>query len=140
MLPGQKDLIAVSKLILSELAPLVSAQHGVFYLMEDSEKKEPCLRLLATYAYKERKHLAKEVRLGEGLVGECALEMERILLTAVPSDYIHINSGLGEARPLNIIVLPVLFEGRVKVVIELASLQSFSLTYQAFLERVGLQS
>jgi len=136
MLPGQKDLMAVSKLILSELAPLVSAQQGVFYVMEESGREEPHLRLLATYAYKERKNLAKEFRLGEGLVGECALEKERILLTDVPSDYIHINSGLGEASPRNIIVLPVLFEGQVKAVIELASFQRFSPTYQAFLEQL----
>ena len=60
---------------------------------------------------------------GEGLVGQCALEKESILLTNVPTDYIHISSGLGEAPPLNIIVLPVLFEGQVKAVIELASFQ-----------------
>ena len=135
MVTGQKDLLAVSKLILSELAPLVSAQHGVFYLT-DSDKGKPRLKLLATYAYKERKHLGTEFRLGEGLVGECALGKERILLTNVPSNYIQISSGLGEAPPLNIIVLPVLFEGQVKAVIELASFQRFSATHEAFLEQL----
>ena len=79
------------------------------------------LQFQAGYGYKERKHLANFFRLGEGLVGQCALEKERILLTEVPADYIQINSGLGESPPLNIIVLPILFEGSVRAVIELAS-------------------
>src|SRR5207245_11148004 len=67
--------------------------------------------LASTYAYKERKNLANRFHFGEGLVGQCALEKKPILLTRVPADYIQISSGLGEAPPLNIIVLPVLFEG-----------------------------
>src|SRR5690554_8060598 len=80
LLQGQKDLKTVSKLILSELAPLVNAQHGAFYVAEQPEgNPEPAFRLLATYAYRERKHLANRFRLGESLVGQCALEKERIL-------------------------------------------------------------
>ena len=135
MVTGQKDLLTVAKLILSELAPLVSSQHGVFYLL-DSDKNDPTLNLLSTYAYKERKHVGTRFKLGEGLVGQCALEQEPILLTNVPGDYIQISSGLGEAPPLNIIVLPVLFEGQVKAVIELASFQRFSATHLAFLEQL----
>ncbi len=134
MLQGQRDLQTVSKQILSELAPLVFAQHGVFYVMDGAE--QPLLKLLSTYAYRERKHLANQFRLGEGLVGQAALEKDRILLTEVPSDYIKINSGLGEATPLNVIVLPVLFEGQVKAVIELASFQRFSETHLAFLDQL----
>ena len=82
------------------------------------------MKLLASYAYRERRDGRRRTsRSGEGLVGQCALEKERILLTDVPSDYIKINSGLGEATPLSIVVLPVLFEGEVKAVIELASFQ-----------------
>src|SRR6185369_8367263 len=110
---GQRDLLAVSKLILSELAPLVSMQHGVFYVNEAQDGSEPDMKLLASYAYRERKHIANRFKSGEGLVGQCAFEKERILLVDVPSDYIQINSGLGEAKPLNIVVLPVLFEGQV---------------------------
>src|SRR5204862_265189 len=107
MLQGQRDLETVSKLILSELAPLVSAQHGVFFVMDSGNMSQPLLKLLSSYAYKERKSLSNQFHVGEGLVGQCVLEKERILLTEVPSDYIRINSGLGEAPPLNIIVLPV---------------------------------
>ncbi|MUL37316.1 HAMP domain-containing protein [Gloeocapsopsis dulcis] len=136
MLQGQRELETVSKLILSELAPLVSAQQGVFYLMESSETPRPYLKLLSSYAYRERKHLANRFRLGEGIVGQCALEKERILLTEVPYNYIRIASGLGEATPLNIVVLPVLFEGQVTAVIELASFHRFSEIHLTFLDQL----
>jgi HAMP domain-containing protein/CheY-like chemotaxis protein/signal transduction histidine kinase len=136
MLQGQRDLETVSKLILSELAPLVSAQHGVFYLMEGSDNHPAFLKLLSTYAYRERKHLANRFNLGEGLVGQCALEKERILITEVPGDYIKINSGLGEAPPLNAVVLPVLFEGQVTAVIELASFRRFSEIHLTFFDQL----
>src|SRR3712207_6375025 len=110
MLQGQKDLLTVGRLILSELAPVVSAQQGVFYMMDSTTRpEEPVLKLLASYAYKERKNIDNRFKLGEGLVGQCALEKEKILLTNVPTDYIQITSGLGEAKPLNIIVMPVVF-------------------------------
>ncbi|MBW4561376.1 MAG: HAMP domain-containing protein [Mojavia pulchra JT2-VF2] len=135
MLQGQRDLETVSKLILSELAPLVGAQHGVFYLMETLEHN-PYLKLLSSYAYRERRHLANRFYLGEGLVGQCALEKERILLTDVPSDYVKIGSGLGEASPLNAVVLPVLFEGQVTAVIELASFRRFSEIHLTFFDQL----
>ncbi|HEU5078781.1 MAG TPA: HAMP domain-containing protein [Opitutaceae bacterium] len=135
MLQGQKDLLTVGKLILSELAPVVSAQQGVFYTMDNSSK-EANLRLLASYAFRRRKHSVNEYKLGESLVGQAALEKERILLTNVPGDYIQISSGLGEATPRNLIVMPVVFEGQVKAVIELASFDEFSPTHLIFLDQL----
>ncbi len=135
MLQGQKDLQTVGRLILSELAPLVGVQHGVFYLNEPANG-EPLLKLLASYAYRERKHLAKEFRIGEGLVGQCAYEKERILLANVPDDYVQVNSGLGEATPRNVVVLPVLFEGEIMAVVELASLDRFNPIHLSFLDQL----
>jgi signal transduction histidine kinase/CheY-like chemotaxis protein/HAMP domain-containing protein len=137
MLQGQRDLSEVSSMILSELAPLLSAQHGVFYtITTPSEGAEPRLELQAGYGYEERKHLSTSFALGEGLVGQCAKEKKRILLTQVPADYVRINSGLGASAPLNIIVLPVLFEGSVRAVVELASFTEFSVTHVAFLDQI----
>ncbi|MEH1870803.1 response regulator [Nostoc sp.] len=136
MLQGHRNLETASRLILSNLAPLVGASQGVFYFM-DSRDDEPVLKMLSSYAYKERKYLANQFRLGEGLVGQCALEKQRILLTEVPSDYIRISSGLGEAPPLNIIVLPILFETEVNAVIELASFGPFSHLHLTFLEQLS---
>ena len=145
MLQGQKDMLTVGKLILSELAPVVSAQHGVFYVMdvpkeeqpdERDHSTEPFLKLLASYAFRSRKNVGNRYALGEGLVGQAALEKERILITNAPEDYVQITSGLGQAKPTNIIVLPVLFEGQVKAVMELSSFEQFSPIHQAFLDQL----
>jgi HAMP domain-containing protein/signal transduction histidine kinase/CheY-like chemotaxis protein len=135
MLQGQRDLLTVGKLILSELAPVVSAQHGVFYIMDNSNK-EPELKLLASYAYRDRRGVNNSFRLGESLVGQAALEKQRILLSDVPREYVKVSSGLGESRPINIVVLPILFEGEVKAVMELSSLERFNSTHQAFLDQL----
>src|SRR5687768_17089927 len=121
---------------MSELTPLVSAHHGAFYIM-DREDNAPVLKLIASYAYKERKHVGNRFLLGEGLIGQAALEKKPILLTNVPPDYIYITSGLGEAPPRNFLVMPVLFEGEVKAVIELASFLPFSQIHQLFLDQLG---
>src|SRR3989449_875092 len=135
MLQGQRDMKTVAKMVLSELAPLVNAQQGVFYVNQ-SDNGQPVMRLLGGYAYSKRKNLANEFQAGEGLVGQCTLEKERILVTNVPASYVHVKSGLGEAAPNNIVVLPVLFEGEVKAVIELSTFQTFSDTHLTFLDQL----
>src|SRR5262249_24328978 len=136
MLQGQRDMTTVANMILSELAPLVDAQQGVFYVNQTTEEGEKIMKLLGGYAYTQRTNLANEFRPGEGLVGQCVLEKKRILLTNVPDDYIVVSWGLGEAEPLNIVVLPVLFEEEVKAVIELASFNRFSETHIGFLDQL----
>ncbi len=136
MLQGQRDVLAVGKLILSELAPVVSAQQGVFYIMSN-RVDETDLQLLASYAHSGGNGVRKTFRMGEGLVGQAALERKRILLADVPTDYMKVSSGLGESRPINIVVLPILFEGEVKAVMELSSLERFNSTHQAFLDQLA---
>nr|WP_314542992.1 response regulator [uncultured Massilia sp.] len=135
LLQGQRDLQAVTKLILSELAPLVSAHHGVFYMM-DSQEMEARLRMIASYGYRSSRKLPTSFAPGEGLVGQCAIEKSRIWLTDVPRDYIVVSSGLGSAPPTNIVVLPILFEQQVKAVIEIASLDRFTETHLSFLDQL----
>ncbi|HUH91870.1 MAG TPA: response regulator, partial [Casimicrobiaceae bacterium] len=135
MLQGQKDLNTVCRLILSELAPVVSAQHGLFYVL-DSSGEASRLTLLASYGSSGQSALGSRVELGEGLIGQCAADKEKILLSNVPLDYIRIFSGLGSAPPQNILVLPVIFEGRVKGVLELASFDRFSPAHEAFLDQL----
>jgi HAMP domain-containing protein/signal transduction histidine kinase/CheY-like chemotaxis protein len=135
MLQGQKDLNTVGRLILSELAPVVSAQHALFYVL-DSSGSHPGLTLLASYGGKGQSALGSRLDVGEGLVGQCAAEKEKILLSNVPLDYIKIFSGLGAAPPQNILVLPVIFEGQVRGVLELASFGRFSPTHEAFLDQL----
>jgi signal transduction histidine kinase/HAMP domain-containing protein/CheY-like chemotaxis protein len=135
MLQGERDLLAVSKTLLFELAPLVSAQHGVFCVVA-AESGDPVLKVLASYAWSRREEVSGTFRMGEGLLGQCALEGRRILLTNVTADYVRIGSGLGEAPAVNVVVLPVLFEGQVKAVIELASFSAFTDVHLAFFEQL----
>jgi HAMP domain-containing protein/signal transduction histidine kinase/DNA-binding response OmpR family regulator len=137
LLQGQRDLSAVSKMVLSELAPLVNAQHGVFYMMDEAKSGNPRLSLLSAYAYTGKQQLRTSWRLGEGLIGQCAYEKKRIMLTDVPGDYVKITSGLGEAAPLSIIVLPIVFENKVKAVVEMASFTLFSMIHQTFLDQLA---
>ncbi|GAB4092242.1 HAMP domain-containing protein [Flaviaesturariibacter terrae] len=143
MLQGQKDLATVTRRILSELAQVVNAQQGMFYILEqDDEERAKKLKLFSAYAYNEEIAVQKEFALGQGLVGQCAVEKERILLTNVPKTYFKIGTGLGQAVPKNVIVLPVLFETEVKAVIELGSFEPFSVTHLDFLgqltESIGI--
>ena len=135
MLQGQKDLLTVARLILSELAPVVNAQHGVFYILRAAEAPAK-LALLASYAHERPGTVAEEFYLGEGLVGQCALEREKIMLSNVPPDYIRISSGLGHSTAVNIIVLPIVFEGQLKAVLELGSFDHFNPTHHAFLDQL----
>ncbi|MBW3543504.1 MAG: response regulator, partial [Planctomycetes bacterium] len=136
LLQGQKDTQDVARLALSELAPVVSAQHGVFYQYTE-EDQGPILKLLSSYAFKDRKRLANRVEPGEGLIGQSLLERQRILVTDVPEEFIRIRSGLGEAPPRNTVVLPVLFEDEVKAVIELASFNPFTEIHLTLLEQLA---
>jgi HAMP domain-containing protein/signal transduction histidine kinase/CheY-like chemotaxis protein len=131
MLQGQRELNTVGQMLLSELAPLVNAHQGtVYHLAEIAGHLE--LKLLSSYA--DSDDVRGTIQPGEGLIGQCALEKKRLLLTNVPADFVKIASSLGQARQLSIVVLPVLFEGQTKAVIELATIQNFSDGSLAFLD------
>src|SRR5882757_2262299 len=126
MLQGQKDLNTVTQRILSELAQVVVAHYGAFYILkQDEDTRVDKLSLFAAYGYKADKNIPTEFSIGEGLVGQVAFEKERIVLSNVPGNYIKISSGLGRPKPANLIIQPVLFENKAKAVIELASLDAF---------------
>ncbi len=132
MLQGQRDLATVGRMLLSELAPLVDSQNGVIYLTEG----ESGLRLLSTFADDETSGHPRHLRPGQGLVGQCGSDPQRMLITDIPADVAPVTSGLFRAMPKNIIVLPVLFEGQVKAVIELASLATFTELQISFLDQL----
>ena len=134
MLQGQRDLATVGRLLLSELAPLVNAQQGVIYRMEANDA--PGMVLLSAFADNGENGHKKHLELGEGLIGQCAAEKRRMLITEMPQHAVPIRSGLFQAVPRNVIVLPVLFEDQAKAVIELASLSDFTASQLAFLEQL----
>ncbi len=134
MMQGQRSITSVAQLIVSELTPLVDAQHGAFYMMD--AEPEPELHLIASYGFGGRKGLSNSYRMKQTLVGQCAFEKKRILLTDVPEDFIYIATGMGNAIPRSVVVLPVLFEGDTKAVIELASFKIFTPNYLTFLSQL----
>ena len=143
MLQGQKDLKTVTQRILSELAQVVHAHFGAFYILKQEEEQHNVhLSLFAAYGYKSDKNIPRGFAIGEGLVGQVAFEKEKIILSNVPTNYIRISSALGRANPANLIILPVLFENKVKAVIELASFDVFNETHIDFLgqltESIGI--
>jgi len=134
MLQGQRDLTTVGRMLLSELAPLVAAQQGVMYQMASEDSTE--MVLLSAFADGGDNGHRHQLHVGEGLVGQCAAEKRRMLIDDLPANAVPIRSGLFQAVPRNIIVLPILFEDRVKAVIELASLSVFTASHLAFLEQL----
>jgi hypothetical protein len=135
MLQGQRDLSTVGRMLLSELAPLVEAQHGVIYQVE-ADGPATGLKLLSAYADGAADGHAGRLQVGEWLIGQCARDARRLLITQMPSNVVPISSGLFRAPPRHVIVLPVLFEGEVKAVIELASLGAFTDLQLSFLEQL----
>ena len=135
MLQGQRDLSTVGRMLLSELAPLVDAQHGVIYQVE-TETGTPSLKLLSAYADAPINGNPEHLEIGQGLIGQCAQDARRMLITEMPSDISPIASGLFKAMPRNAVVLPVLSEGQVKAVIELASLGTFTQLQLSFLDQL----
>jgi HAMP domain-containing protein/signal transduction histidine kinase/DNA-binding response OmpR family regulator len=135
MLQGQRDLVTVGQLILSELAPVVGAQQAEFYVMSGTADSQR-LKLLASYASGGQGAHGKQVELGQGLVGQCAIDKRKILLTNTPSQAFRIASGLSENAAMDVLVLPVVFEGQVRGVLELASLEHFNPVHEGFLDQL----
>ncbi|MGW0660720.1 HAMP domain-containing protein [Streptodolium elevatio] len=138
LMQGRRDLMAVAALIMSELTPVVSAQHGAFFLAEPTVEDRIELRLIASYGY-QNGGAPTRFRLGQSLVGQAALEKRSILVEKAPPGYIKISSGLGEASPVNVVVLPVLFEDQLLGVLELASFSAFTQVHRNFLEQLNEQ-
>ena len=136
MLQGQRDLHTVGQMILSELTPVVGAHQAEFYVLTKPDNEDPKLKLLASYASKGKRAHGKQIDIGEGLVGQCAIEKRKLLLANVPNDAFRIATGLSESTPLDVLVMPVVFEGEVRGVIELASLEHFNPSHQAFLDQL----
>jgi len=134
MLQGQRDLSTVGRLLLTELAPLVNAHMGVIYQV--GNEGEPQLCLLSSYAGDAAYPHPPFVQFGEGLIGQCAVDKRRLLVSDIPADASPVNSALMRVLPKNLVVLPVLFESQVKAVIELSSVSSFTNSQMTFLEQL----
>ena len=134
MLQGQRDLGTVGRLLLTELTPLVNAQIGVIYQAENDDPSS--LKLLSAYADDGGTGHPERLKIGQGLIGQCAADKRRLLITDMPAHAVPIGSALFKVVPQNVIVLPVLFENQVKAVIELASITAFTTLQISFLEQL----
>jgi len=132
-LRGEQELTALAQDVISYIATRLQAQLGTIYLGYENQQ----FRLLGSYAYTKRKNLSNEFKLGEGIVGQAALEKKPILITNVPSDYITVNSGLGEAVPSYLIVVPLVYRDVVEGVIELGSFQEITDIHIEFLNQTA---
>ena len=134
MLQGQRDLATVGSLLLSELVPLVRGHQGVIYQMAFDDNAK--LRLLGKYADHPERSYPKFIEVGQGFIGQCAVEKRRILVTEIPPETMPIGSVMMSARPRSIIVLPVIFEEQLKAVLAIASLYEFDKAHLTFLEQL----
>ena len=136
MLQGQRDLTNVGRMVLSELCPVVGAQQAEFYVL-DQRGETQALTLLASFASKGTADLGKQIALGQGVLGQCAVEKRKIVLNDLPPNYtVQIASGLGSAPPRSVMVLPLIFEGEAKGVLELASFDGFNPSHQGLLDQL----
>ncbi|MGW6295526.1 ATP-binding protein, partial [Streptomyces sp. NPDC055058] len=135
LMQGHRDLPVVAELIMDELVPLVSAQYGAFYLAEDGDKG-PELRLVGSYGYPEDLDRPARIAFGRTLVGQAARSRRTIVVEDLPPDYVTISSGLGQVVPTALVLLPIVVEGQVLGVIELASVTPFTQIHQDFLAQL----
>jgi signal transduction histidine kinase/HAMP domain-containing protein len=135
LLQGHRDLATVAELIMNELIPLVGAQHGTFFIADDSAG-DTVLRLIAGYGLRADIAAPSQYGLGQSLIGQVAKTRKPIVVSDAPPDYVKISSGLGEAAPVNLIVAPIVFEGQVLGVIEAGSFSRFTLVHQDFLAQL----
>ncbi len=134
MLQGQRDLATVGSVLLAELVPLVRGHQGVIYQMVT--EGQPYLKLLGKYADHPERGYPASIELGDGFIGQCALEKRRILITDIPPNAVRVGPSMVEALPRNIVVLPVTFEDHLKAVIAVASLHDFDQAHLSFLEQL----
>ncbi|MBL0185871.1 MAG: GAF domain-containing protein [Candidatus Obscuribacter sp.] len=134
LMQGQRDLWTVSNLVLAQLAPLISSHQGAFYIL-DAEENDLTLRLLGSYA-NQKGDLPESLKLGEGLLGQCAMDRQPIVIENVPQQFFKVNSSLGVTEPGHVAIFPVLFEGQLLAVIEVATLHHFAPIHLSFIEQL----
>lgn len=134
------DINSLLQIISSELCTYVDGNQCAIYSLEGDveDGEEQYLELLATYAWKRKKHLERRIDFGEGLVGQCILERDTIFLTEVPDDYIEITSGLGKSNPSCILIVPMKINDEIYGVIEIASFKIFEPHVVSLIEKIAI--
>jgi PAS domain S-box-containing protein len=137
ILRSDKELNLLAETVIANLVKYNGANQGAFFLVNESASKEVHLEMIACYAYNRKKFISKRIEIGEGLVGQCYLEKDSIYLTDIPQSYVQITSGLGEAKPSSVLIVPLLNNGRIEGIIELASFKPFKEYEIAFIKKIA---
>jgi len=120
-----QDIHFLGDAFIREIVKYLQAIQGGFFLLNQNHENDRCLELISAFAYNRKKFMQKSIPMGEGLVGTCAIEMQIINLTEIPEGYITITSGLGDTKPDNLLLVPILHETELIGVLEIASLKRF---------------
>jgi len=131
------ELDELSYNIISNLVKYTSSNQGGIYIINDNDREHLFIEMKASYAYDRRKFITKQIEIGEGLIGRCYQEKEKIYLTEVPHDYIKITSGLGEDNPRALLIIPLIYNDIIYGLIEIASFNDYPNYVIEFLERIG---
>ncbi|MFO0400042.1 MAG: GAF domain-containing protein, partial [Sphingobacteriia bacterium] len=137
ILRANQDLDTFADQIISNLTRYIDAIQGAFFLLQDGVSQKPELRLIGCYAYDRKKYMAKTFQLGEGLVGQAAMERGTIYLREVPQNYVNITSGLGQANPESLLVVPLMSNGQLHGVLEFAGFHGFEPHVIEFVEKLA---
>jgi len=134
---SSNDLEEFSYEIISQLVKYTNSNQGGMYIINDNDKQDIYIEMKACYAFDRRKYLQRQIRIGEGLVGRCYQEKEKIYLTEIPNDYIKITSGLGDDNPRSLLIVPLIYNDVIYGLVELASFKKIPEYVVEFIERVG---
>ncbi|CAK8724754.1 histidine kinase [Candidatus Electrothrix laxa] len=133
LLRGEQSVEEMANKIVTFLSRYLEAIIGTFYLSDN----EGLLHLHASYAYRNRKSLSNEFQLGEGMVGQAALEKKILIINHVPEKYLQVCSALGEGKPACLLIAPFLYNNQVKAVLEIGSFVEISELQIKFIEQIG---
>lgn len=133
---GSQDLETLGDILLSKVVSLTDSNYAVFYVKDINTRGNNLYNLVSTYALQDEESVKKTIQIGEGLLGQAIIEKKAMYLSGVPSDYIRVSSVLGETNSSEIVILPIMYEGEVNAVLEIASLKSINISHHAFLEEL----
>lgn len=131
------DIDLLCDKVISELIKYLDANQGAIYMLDENKEKKQVLNLISIYAWKRKKYLEKQVEIGEGLLGQAVLEQDTLYITDVPNDFVHISSGLGDANPNSLLIVPMMVNKDIFGVIEIASFKPFENYQIEFVEKIG---
>ncbi len=133
----QHSFTELSDKVLAKLLAYLSANQGALYVIESDEAGVEYLNQIATFAWGKKKYEERRIEIGQGLAGMCVKEKETLYRTEIPASYVRITSGLGQATPTSLLIVPLILNQKVYGVVEIASFKGFEKYEIEFVEKVA---